>query len=359
MSTRSASKRAFTLIELLVVVAIIALLISILLPALSRAKEQARTTVCLANLRTIGQAGNSYLLEFDDAPWALPWTYYPEKNRVYNYTMITEFIWGGGMPDKKAGAWARETGNTMGGGPNNRTDIWETPPRFRPMNRFVSASVSWDNANRDTDPSRQANAMDLPGFFKCPSDTTCAVPNAGEADPNDYDGNAGISTWSFWGSSYAINWYWPYYYYDEFSGNSCPPGGTAPYGPGGDYFAAIIGSGLDSSGHQIKGLGATMFNGKGGRWASEFIFFYENRLNYCLAKSRPPGCSIMNDSQKRSYTGWHKQRDYHAAAFRDGSARYQRYDTRFCWGTGWTNWPVKPWGGTWHQKKYDENVPDD
>jgi len=64
-------KSGFTLIELLVVIAIIAILAAILFPVFSRAREQARKTACLSNLKQIGEALMMYLQDWDETfPYA-------------------------------------------------------------------------------------------------------------------------------------------------------------------------------------------------------------------------------------------------------------------------------------------------
>ena len=60
----SAVVRGFTLVELLVVIGIIAVLIAMLMPTLSRAKESTRRIQCMSDLRQLGNAVMMYTQEF-------------------------------------------------------------------------------------------------------------------------------------------------------------------------------------------------------------------------------------------------------------------------------------------------------
>jgi prepilin-type N-terminal cleavage/methylation domain-containing protein len=64
--SKTAKNQAFTLIELLIVIAIIALLMAILIPALSRAKEMGKRAVCLTQIKQLQLAWNMYADDNDD-----------------------------------------------------------------------------------------------------------------------------------------------------------------------------------------------------------------------------------------------------------------------------------------------------
>lgn len=135
-------RNAFTLIELLVVIAIIALLVGILLPALSKARNASRLGVSLSNIRQIAGSTGSYRLDFKDN---LP---YPLVPSPAGGMAIIPYAYGGKFNDAR---WA-----------GNPFDI---PPGVRPLNSYIYPTMQLDTT---VDPTNRGT-IDL-AAFKSPGD---------------------------------------------------------------------------------------------------------------------------------------------------------------------------------------------
>jgi prepilin-type N-terminal cleavage/methylation domain-containing protein len=183
---RGQCSRGFTLIELLVVVAIIALLISILLPSLRAAREQGKQTKCVANLRSIGLAMLQYGGEHND--------WFPfERHSNFPPTGPLHGFYYGGHPGHAT--W-------WGFSNPSRRDT----PRGRAFNPYIFQNLPDYDVPAD-DPQFEPVRMLLAGVFGCPSDVggfwnTQTGEDENTPNPLVYD------TGNSYDENYHFSWRW-------------------------------------------------------------------------------------------------------------------------------------------------------
>ena len=184
MRTKS-SRVGFTLVELLVVIGIIALLISILLPALSKARKQAMIITDLSNMRQVGLAVNMYA---NDNKGRLPGGYGNAGGYMHSHEIVRQRLYGetfdfGTLQSVKGGTAYLKSSMLLPGpdawGPSSKA--WGCPMTGDSTNQFRYGASWWWNAGaegtcdsagrmiycRQSDPTK--NWWQLPGPVADPS----------------------------------------------------------------------------------------------------------------------------------------------------------------------------------------------
>ncbi len=218
-----AKRRGFTLIELLVVVAIIAILISILLPALNGARRASRSTLCSTNMRQVGQALQTYLA---DNRGVFPASYYYPVTRdgggdfenqandstVNGYVHFSWFLYNRGQasdnaftcpeipkgghprtfPGPDASNWEAGQRDGNGGAPGNPNAIEDKQARRmaftgnaaifpRNKNRAIAIDQGYSRMNRLVRDSEIKGPSDVIALTELNRNwRACAVPEFGE-----------------------------------------------------------------------------------------------------------------------------------------------------------------------------------
>jgi prepilin-type N-terminal cleavage/methylation domain-containing protein len=292
MRQRSGKARSgFTLIELLVVVAIIALLISILLPSLRDAREQAKVAKCLANYRQLTTTTVQYFLDWNDN--------FPFWDPVHSGGVCT-WMYGGRTND----------------------EYWKNTPFFytvrdRPFNEYLMGKTVEDDIYVGGKIEKYA---DVP-VLRCPGDRTSHQRGFGEPSLETIP----ISCYEDCGTSYQYNLHSfglpPTNGVDTLLIEKLGPGGWTAFRP------------WDNDGWNVAGRAIVKI--ALAKQASRYVMFLEDPVDWAISLAR-----------RIPIIGNHGKFNRHPFGFLDGHAAYLAADTRKFCGLGWTaiipNW-VKTW----------------
>ena len=304
MSTRILPRRprlgGFTLVELLVVIGIIALLIGILLPVLSQARRAAKITVCLSNIRQLGQTTAMYL---NDNKFVLPEAAY---SNGYD---------GDSATSHNVPAWTPITY------PHNGRSTYALPPIGRVLEPYVGEG----------------------------NDDPWICPEAGWAADGQNEGyevlgdgwNGHVQGQDYWRPTYFYMNTKNFSFYYDFSGES-PTGDPYGWRPG------------DWAVRNIAGLPVTSAQTMTGQGSSDVILFIEYKSYYHSEQSGD--VYAMTDGRKSEYKATYAFVDGHAETreYEDLDGYIGRLHEPVYQQWYGVNWPAA-WPGLYHP--YQERYP--